>query len=89
MINPITPATNEEIKITSLELLIMVSLSNASKVMNMDIVNPIPAKKPRPKIDFQLISAGNLHILKLTAINVKIKIPSGLPIIRPNAIPKL
>ena len=67
----------------------IVSLSNASSVMKIDIVNPIPAKSPTPKIDFQFRSVGSLHSPKVTAKNVKIKIPKGLPIISPSEIPKL
>ena len=67
----------------------IVSLSNASKVTKMDIVKPIPAKSPTPKIDFQFRSVGNLQSPKVTAKNVIIKIPIGLPTISPSAIPKL
>ena len=40
----------------------IVSLSNASKVTKIDIVKPIPAKSPTPKIDFQVRSVGSLQI---------------------------
>ncbi len=56
VINPIIPAIKEESKIVNFELLIMVSSSKAKSVMKMDMVKPIPAKKPTPRIDFQLIS---------------------------------
>ena len=64
---PKSPAINEEIKIINFELFIIVSLSNASKVTKIDIVNPIPAKSPTPKIDFQFRSVGILHSPKVTA----------------------
>lgn len=67
----------------------IVSLSNASSVMKIDIVNPIPAKSPTPKIDFQFRSAGSLQTPKVTAKNESKKIPKGLPIINPSAMPKL
>ena len=67
----------------------IVSLSNASSVMKIDIVNPIPAKSHTPKIDFQFRSVGSLHSPNETAKNVKRKIPNGLPTISPSAIPKL
>ena len=86
---PKSPAVNEEIKITNFELFMIVSLSNASKVTKIDIVNPIPAKSPTPKIDFQFRSVGSLQSPNVTAKNVKIKIPKGLPTISPSAIPKL
>ena len=54
---PKIPAVNEEIKITNFELLIIISLSNASKVTKIDIVNPIPAKRPTPKMDFQFLKS--------------------------------
>ena len=67
----------------------IVSLSNASKVTKIDIVNPIPPNRPTPKIDFQFKSVGSLQSPNRTAKNVKRKIPKGLPIISPSAIPKL
>lgn len=65
--NPMTPATNEESKITSFALLIITASSNASKVINIDMVNPIPPKNPTAKMDFQFNSAGNLQSLRVTA----------------------
>ncbi len=47
------PAINDEIKITNLALLIMVSWSKARSVIKIDMVNPMPPKNPTPKIDFQ------------------------------------
>jgi len=87
--NPIIPAANEESKITNFALFIIVSLSNASNVMKIDIVKPIPAKNPTPKIDFQFKSLGSLQSPKVTANNVKMKIPKGFPTISPSAIPTL
>ena len=89
LINPITPATNEEIKITNFALLIIVSLSNARSVINMDMVNPIPAKNPTPATDCQFKSSGSLQSPSLTAKKVNRKIPTGLPAISPASIPKL
>ena len=87
--NPKTPAINEESRIINLALFITVSFSKANKVIKIDIVKPIPPKKPTPNTDFQLISLGNLQIPILTAIKVNKNIPIGFPIIRPSAIPKL
>jgi hypothetical protein len=67
----------------------MVSLSKARRVIKIDIVNPIPPKKPTPKIDFQFRSPGSLQSPNVTAKNVNRKIPNGLPTISPTAIPKL
>ena len=89
VINPKTPAVKEEIKITNFELFMIVSLSKASSVTKIDIVKPIPAKSPTPKIDFQLRSVGSLQSPKVTAKNVKAKMPKGLPTINPTAMPKL
>ena len=73
--NPITPATNDEIKITNFALLIIVSLSKARSVIKIDIVNPMPPKKPTPKIDFQFMSSGSLQSPNVTAKNVNRKMP--------------
>ena len=66
----------------------MVSLSNARSVIKIDIVNPIPPKKPTPKINFQFKSSASLQNPNVTARNVNRKIPKGLPTIRPAAIHK-
>ncbi len=87
--NPKVPATKEDSKIISLALLIVVSLSKASNVMKMDIVNPIPPKSPTPKIAFQFKSFGSLQNPNFTAKNEKTKIPIGLPTMSPRAMPKL
>lgn len=87
--NPKSPAVKDEIKITNFELFIIVSLSKASSVTKIDIVNPIPAKSPTPKIDFQLRSVGSLQSPKVTAKNDSRKMPKGLPTMSPNAIPIL
>lgn len=60
---PKIPATKDDNKITNFELLTIVRSSKASSVIKIDIVKPIPAKNPTPKIDFQLISEGSLHQL--------------------------
>ena len=86
---PKSPAINEEIKIINFELFIIVSLSKASKVIKIDIVNPIPPKSPTPKIAFQFKSFGSLQNPNFTAKNEKTKIPIGLPTMSPRAMPKL
>ena len=57
--------------------------------MKIDIVKPMPAKSPTPKILFQLRSVGSLQSPKVTTKSVNRKIPNGLPTISPTAIPKL
>lgn len=86
---PKTPAVKEAIKITNFELLMIVWSSKARSVIKIDIVNPIPPKSPTPKMDFQLSLFGSLQSPIDTAINVKRKMPNGLPTMRPSAIPKL
>ena len=86
---PIMPATNELNKIINLALLIIVALSNASSVMKMDMVNPIPPKIPTLKMFFQFRSAGSLQSLIFVAIKVRRQMPKGFPIINPTAMPIL
>jgi hypothetical protein len=76
--NPKSPAVNEEIKITNFELFMIISLSNASKVTKIDIVNPIPPKSPTPKIDFQFRSVGSLQSPRVTAKKVIRKMPKEI-----------
>jgi len=59
-INPIAPERNDAINIINLELLIIWLSSKANNVIKIDIVNPIPPRKPDPNNWFQLISLGNL-----------------------------
>ena len=79
----------EDNKITNLALLIKVGSLKANNVINMDIVKPMPPKKPAPIMDFQLRSSGSLHIPKETAAKLNRKIPKGLPTIKPKAMPML
>lgn len=81
-------AVNDETRIINFELLIIVSLSNASNVINIDIVKPMPANRPTPNIDFQLRSFGSLQTPKVTANDEIKKIPKGFPTISPSDIPK-
>ena len=63
--------------------------SKAKMVIKIDIVNPIPANMPTPKMCFQRIAYGNEENFKVTAVKQNNKIPNGLPTINPNIIPKL
>ena len=72
-----------------LEFVINPELSNASNVMKMDIVNPMPPSNPTPITWFQLMPFGNVHNPNVTEIKLKRKIPSGLPRINPERIPML
>ncbi len=64
---PIKPAINEESKIMNFALLIKVLSSKASKVMKIDMVNPIPPRNPTPMTVFQVKSFGSLHMPAETA----------------------
>ena len=55
----------------------------------MDMVKPMPAKKPTPKIPFQLISLGSFAIRNKIAAKLKRIMPIGFPTIKPKAIPIL
>ena len=57
--------------------------------MNMDIVKPMPPKRPAPIIFLHLKSDGNVHSPNPAPINENRKIPKGFPIISPAMIPKL
>ena len=63
--------------------------SNARRVIKIDIVNPMPARKPIPKICFHCKSRGSLQIPAETVTKLKSIMPNGLPIIKPAKIPML
>ena len=82
-------AIQEAHKMMNFEFSITVWFSKASNVIKMDIVKPIPAKKPTPKIPFQFISPGSFAIRNKIAAKLKIIMPKGFPTINPKAIPML
>ena len=88
-IKPIVPAINDAIRIAIFELFMISILSKASRVIKIDIVKPIPPKKPAPIILFHFKSVGNAQSPKPTPINEKSQIPKGFPITSPTIIPKL
>gem|GEM_PF-6551108 len=51
---------------------------NESEVMKIDIVKPIPAVRPAPKINFKLIFPGSKHHLFFTATHDAKVMPNGL-----------
>ena len=87
--NPIVPATNEPIKIAILEVLIITGMLYARRSMKIDIVNPMPPKKPIPRIYTHFTSAGKEHMPELTPALEKSHIPKGFPNINPAIIPRL
>ena len=85
--NPIEPAKTDEIKTDIFEPTIEIFSLNAKRVMNIDIVKPIPASRPTPMRCFLLISFGIEHKPTVTPIIEKINIPNGLPNSKPRIIP--
>ena len=83
------PAVNEADKIAIFELLISASSLNASSVINIDIVKPIPPKNPVPVNVFHLMPEGNLQRPMATPVKEKRLIPKGFPINKPAIIPML
>ena len=61
---------------------------NESEAIKIDMVKPIPAVKPAPKISFKLIFPGSEHHLYFTAIHEAAVIPNGFPISKPKPTPK-
>lgn len=57
--------------------------------MKMDMVKPMPPKKPTPISCFQFISSGSLQTPNITASRLKRNIPKGLPRKSPKKIPQL
>lgn len=55
----------------------------------MDIVKPMPARKPIPKTCFHFKPEGNAQMPMETATKLNKKTPKGLPIINPAKIPIL
>lgn len=60
------PAVSEAARIAILELFIMCWSVNASSVMNIDIVKPIPPKKPTPIMSCHVRFFGNTQSPTLT-----------------------
>ncbi len=57
--------------------------------MKMDIVKPIPPKKPAPNMFFHFRSAGKEQSPSPAPINEKRQMPKGFPSTSPAIIPKL
>ena len=82
-INPITIDSKEAINTANLDVSPSNLFSKASVEIKMDIVKPIPAKKPTPKNRFNVTFFGKLIIFVFTNKKVADIMPSGLPIKRP------
>lgn len=86
---PTIAAASEPSKILIFALCMISELSKAKIVTKMDIVNPIPPRKPAPIICFQDTSLGSCDNPILTANALNRKMPSGFPTNKPTKIPKL
>ena len=69
------------------EILTKCSPWNANSVINIDIVKPIPDKKPIPKICMILTLEDNLANLSFKATYVNRVTPADFPISKPKKIP--
>ena len=86
---PNTPEITEPIRIAIFDELTNATSSKANNVMNIDMVKPIPAKNPTPKILLHYMSEGNFASFSFTPMYDMIIIPNGFPITSPAIIPKL
>ena len=84
---PDTPAKTEATSIENLASILKIGSLKESNAIKIDIVNPMPASNPKPKICFQLALEGNEAIPDLTAIQENRVTPSGLPMVKPNIMP--
>jgi len=89
IINPMLPATIEATIIAILESLTGSAVSNAKRVMKIDMVKPMPPRKPTPMMFFHFNSAGSVHHPMATPIKANTTIPNGFPMTRPRIIPTL
>jgi len=78
-INPIIPDSMDAINTEIFELTIVIFSLNASSVINIDMVKPIPASSPTPIRCFILISSGREHKPIATPKTEKIKITLKSP----------
>ena len=81
------PAINDPKMTASLEVFIVTGSEKASKVINIDIVNPIPANKPIPNKCFFFMSSGIVHNPSAAPRRDTANIPIGLPSNKPRIIP--
>ena len=79
---------HEDMSMANFAWLIRATSSKARNEIKIDIVKPIPPKKPTPKMCLQHTFAGNLDHLFRTMNQVNKTIPAGLPTTKPKMIPK-
>ena len=82
-------ANSEAISIANFALFWMEISLKAKRVINIDIVNPIPASIPTERICLNLNPLGKEHSFNLIPMKLKSQIPNGLPNISPRIIPIL
>jgi hypothetical protein len=85
---PTSAAIRDPVMTASLAVLVWTSLLKERVVIKIDIVNPIPATRPRPVIIFQVTPPGNGLSLPFTSNQEENTIPIGFPRKRPRMIPK-
>ena len=76
-------------KMLILELWTISGLSKARIVIKIDIVNPIPLKKPAAMMCFQFTSPGNSDKPDFTAKKLNRTMPKGFPMNKPAKMPRL
>ena len=82
-------ANREAISIANLALFWTEISLKAKRVINIDMVNPIPATIPTENICLNLNPLGSEQSLSLTPIKLINQIPNGFPINSPRIIPML
>ena len=84
---PIIAEVTEAAIIPTLAICLNSSSLKARSEINIDMVNPIPAKKATPRIWVQFTPSGNEANLNYTTNIENIVMPSHLPKTRPAIIP--
>lgn len=84
---PNNPAMKEASKIAILEKVITSGSSKASKVIKIDIVNPIPPSIPAPITYDHFRSFGSVQTPNVTPKRANKVIPNGFPTTKPIIIP--
>ena len=85
--SPVIAATVDAINILSLELFTSVVSVKARLLINIDMVKPIPPRKPIPKRFFHVIPSCSRAKPAVTKIKGIENIPISLPAVRPKIIP--
>src|SRR5258708_7729066 len=87
--NPATPESKDPTSTAIFEPSIKYRSLKASNVMNIDMVNPMPANIPKAKMFFIFNVCGSKHQPRVSPIQENRKMPSGLPSVNPRITPRL